>query len=337
MATGVYRSPDSAEAAAAQRAAAARAGVIPVAGPPQPGRRAVNTVGQAVVAPPLYRPAPVSTSTPIGFRTPGQAEIGSGGRPQGTNPAGQYSPTLNELLAQVPASFWAGGSSGQPVAGGGVTSGGGISSPSGGGGNVGGDSMYSPGVAAPTQSNIYADLMNEFAKIRAAEEERIRKAGEALTGALGQIDPMAAYRWNPSTISIPEASTSRYVQAIGGSPEQAAAVQQLGQQLMAASQADIGQYAGGVQQAIANQRLAQQATAQTMTADALNQLALNALAAQYGIRSAEAAKTQEQRDAALKLALEYGKLRRSGSNLAVTAPPMPLTSITLPDGRVIQI
>ena len=41
-----------------------------------------------------------------------RAEIGSGGRPQGTNPQGRYSPTLAEQLAAVPASFWAGGQQG---------------------------------------------------------------------------------------------------------------------------------------------------------------------------------------------------------------------------------
>lgn len=337
MATGVFR-PDTAEAAAAQRAAAARAGVIPVAGPPQPGRRAANVVGQAPVAPPVYRPAPVSSSLPIGFRTPEQAEIGSGGRVQGTNPQGQFSQTLNQILAGVPASFWGGGSTATPstnVPGGGGGGTGGGSSVGGGGGFGGGGGAASG--AAPVDSSIWADLMNEFGRIRAAEEERIRRAGSDLASALSQIDPMAVYRWNPATITIPEAATVRYLQSIGASPEQAQAVRQLGQELMGASQADIGQYAAGVQQAITNQRLAQQAVGQTMTADALNRLALEAMAAQFGIRSAEASEKKADRDAALRLALEYGKLNRSGSGASVSAPQISYSSITLPNGQVVQI
>lgn len=319
MATGVFR-PDTADAAARARAAQARAGVIPVAGPPQPGRRAVNVVGQAPVAPIAYRPVLGPTYTPTFSRTGPSADA-----LEGAALARSRRSAVTPDLSSVTPEQWAalgrlGGQTGTGTGGG--------------GGSTGGSTGGTPNIPAVPQQDIFGDLLNEFGRIRASEEAKIREAGTSLATALSQIDPMAAYRWNPATITIPEAATVRYLQSIGASPEQAQAVQQLGQELMGASQADIGQYAAGVQQAITNQRLAQQAVGQTMTADALNRLALESMAAQMGIKSAQAAESKADRDLALKLALEYGKMNPSGT---VTAPQIPLTSVTLPNGQVVQI
>lgn len=320
MATGIYRSPDTMDAAARTLAARARAGVIPVAGPPQPGRRAANVVGQAPVAPIAYRPVLGPTYTPTFSRTGPSADALEGAALARSRSAG-----VPDLSSVTPEQWAALGRLGGQT-GTGMGTGAGTGAGTGGTPNI-------PATTQPVQ-DIFGDLLNEFGRIRASEEAKIREAGTNLATALGQIDPMAAYRWNPANITIPQASTAGYVQAIGGSPEQAAAVQRLGQELMAASQADIGQYASGVQQAITNQRLAQQAVGQTMTADALNRLALESMAAQMGIKSAQAAESKADRDLALKLALEYGKMNPSGT---VTAPQIPLTSVTLPNGQVIQI
>lgn len=318
MATGVFR-PDTADAAARTRAAQARAGVIPVAGPPQPGRRAANVVGQAPVAPIAYRPVLGPTYTPTFSRTGPSADALEGAALARSRAAGV--PDLSSITADQWAALGRlGGQTGTGTGGD--------------GGSTGGSTGGTPNIPTVPQQDIFGDLLNEFGRIRASEEAKIREAGANLATALGQIDPMAAYRWNPATITIPEAATVRYLQSIGASPEQAQAVQQLGQELMGASQADIGQYAAGVQQAITNQRLAQQAVGQTMTADALNRLALESMAAQMGIKSAQAAESKADRDLALKLALEYGKMNPSGT---VTAPQIPLTSVTLPNGQVIQI
>jgi hypothetical protein len=188
--------------------------------------------------------------------------------------------------------------------------------------------------AMPTADQITQNLLAEFDKIRAAEEAKITGAGQNLQTALASVDPMAQFRWNPMTATIPQATMANYLAATGTNPAQLQATQQLTQQLLDAALGDVGQFASGTETAAANWRQRQQDIGAQMTADAINQLALNAMAAKMGIQSGDAARRQAQINQMLELALEYGKLNRGGT---VTAPQIPMSQITLPGGQVIQL
>jgi len=344
MATGVFR-PDTAAAAQAALAANIRAGNVRTAGPPAPGTpgnlgggrgTAVNTVGQ----PGGLRPTAV-TSTPSGNYQgpqlrPGQGginEIGSGGYAIGGFPSGQIGSTAESLYDQLTRVDWNGlgelmRTSGGTGGGTGGTGGGGGTGGAGGGMGAGGGGGFGGG--GVSEKNLYDELLAEFEKLRAAEEARINKAGADLIAALQGRDPMAQFQYAPGSINIPQATLANYVQAIGGSPGEVQATQQLGQELLGAFLGDVGQVAQGATAAEANWRARQQDVATQLQADAQRQLALNALAAQMGIKSAKTAEEQQRQNQALQLALEYGKARQSGSGFNVTAPNLPFETVTLP-------
>lgn len=206
-----------------------------------------------------------------------------------------------------------------------------------GGGNQGGGGSQTPAPPAttmPTADQITSNLLAEFDKIRAAEEARIIAAGQGLQTALTGTDPMAQYQWNPMTATIPQATMANYLTATGADLGQLEATQQLTQQLLNAALGDVGQFAQGTSAAAANWRQRQQDVGAQLTADARNQLALNAMAAQMGIQSSDAARRQAQANQMLDLALQYGKLNSGGT---VTAPQIPMSQITLPNGQVVQL
>lgn len=321
MATGIYRDPSLERLRAAQRAA-----TVPVAG----GRgTAVNTVGQAGGVRPGT--GAVRTGQPVRNIV---EPMGSGGRVIGSFPSGVVGDVARGLYEPKPSGppdlsgvNWAGLGQIMRDAGRGTGAGTGDGTGSGGG-------TTAPVPMAPTQSDITSNLLAEFDKIRAAEEAKIASAGTGLIQALQATDPMAAFQYNPGQVTIPQATLANYVQAIGGSPAETQATQQLGQDLLNAALGDVGQFAGGVAQAAQNWRAGQQSVAAQLQADALRQLSLNAMASKMGIQANEAQRQQDLANQMLELALEYGKVNRGGT---ITAPQIPLTSVTLPNGQVIQL
>lgn len=315
---------------------------------------AVNTVGQsaavgrpgATVGGSAPRPGVAYGGMPAGaapttnrLMSPGYGrggivETGTGGYQIGGFPTGIIGEAARSVYGQprtpdLSNVNWEGlgqimRDAGIPVAGG---TGGGTAGGSSGGGTGGGGGTMAP---PATQPNPLDELLKQFEEVRAAEEARIKGAGADLVAALQGRDPMAQFQWNPASINIPQATMADYVQAIGGSPGEVQATQQMGQQLLNAFLGDVGQVAQGATAAEANWRARQQDVANQLTADAQRQLALNAMAAQMGIKQAKTAEEQARINQALQLALEYGRTRANGSNLGVTAPTLPFETVTLP-------
>lgn len=166
-----------------------------------------------------------------------KAEIGSGGRPQGTNPQGKYSPTLAEQLAQV--DYVGLGKLMGLNQGGGSSSGGGSSTttppaeevpkttmPVGGGGGGGGGGGTSSNV--DQTSAMYAQALEELMRQYGVSQENINAAiGRMKSDPYNTANAYAAMQLaDPRVAANPVAE---YMAAAGMAPGQAGAAQQMAQ------------------------------------------------------------------------------------------------------------
>lgn len=324
--TGIYRDPAAERAAAEAAARAAQQGRVSVSLP-------------ANQRPDYQYSVPTQAQVAAANMARGGSGVAGGGFWEGGDI--YINPVTNQAKVKDPWSQvdWAG--LGQlldaakkdtvvPPPGGGGT-GGGTSTGGGGGGGTSIPSFNIPAdAAAAAAPPVNQGLLDALAKLVAEEEARIKGAGTALQTALTGRDPMTTYQWNPATVNIPQATLANYVQAVGGSPAEVLATQQLGQELLNQSLADVGQFAAGTQAAEAAWRGRQQDVGSQLQADALRQLALNRLAVEMGIRMSEEDRKRQQEQQALQLALEYGKAKASGSNLGITVPNIPFDTVTIP-------
>lgn len=300
MATGIYRSADAAERAAR----AARQGTVRVGGN-------APRAGVAYGGMPTGQLPRTSSLMSTGYGRGGITETGSAGRALGTAATSRFfdfSPYGRRDRSVQPTVT--------PTTG----MGGGDGDGAGDSGNL--------GVPSEPQANpITERLLSELRRLRGEEETRIGTAEQALLGSLSATDPMAAYQWQTANVGIPQATLANYVQAVGGSPAEVAATQQLGQELLQGFLGDVGQYSQSVGTAAQNYRAAQQNVAKQNAEIARRNLGLAALAAELGIQSGEAQRQQQMRDTALELALKYGRM---GSGGTLTAPSLPFNQVTIP-------
>lgn len=337
MATGIYRDPAAERAAAQAAARAAQQGVVNVSLP-------------ANQRPDYQYSVPTQAQVVAANMARGGAGLAGGGFWEGgdiyinpvTNQARPTNAALQNLREADPWANvnWAGlgqllNNAGIPLqgarpGGGGTSTGGGGTSTGGGGGTSVPSFNIPAGAAAAAAPPVNQGLLDALAKLVAEEEARIKGAGTALQTALTGRDPMATYQWNPATVNIPQATLANYVQATGGSPAEVLATQQLGQELLNQSLADVGQFAEGARTAESTWRGRQQDVGSQLQADALRQLALNRLAVEMGIRMSEEDRKRQQEQQALALALQYGRPQASGSNLGITTPNLPFETVTLP-------
>lgn len=360
MATGIFR-PDTAEAAARALAANARAGNVSTSRP-------VSSVGlqQQLANVNWAGLAQLANASTTGGRGSGQyLNTGRPSAPAATFSRTGSADTAEALGAQrstgvpyLPGAYV--GGEDRPYAGGAVVNGvfipggttfrpgspstqptpggpGGTGSTGSTGGISGGVNIPTMGGAAGTQPSadqITQDLLAEFDKIRAEEDARIIAAGQALSQALTSRDPMAAFQPSLSGITVPTSAMMDYLRATNAPLSEVEATQRLGQEILNQSLADIGQYTSGVEKAAQDWRQRQIDVGAQLTADAQRQLALNAMAAKMGIRSGDAARRQNLANEILALALQYGKLNANGT---ITQPTIPMTSITLPGGQIVQL
>ena len=369
MATGVYRTADQIQREAEQKRkeeerlrqqlAGVNWGALAQMGQtPQGGRgTAVNTVGQ----PGGYRPG----TTTSGY-TPSNVQ---GGRGTAINTVGQprmpFNPTTFTNLfgsERPPGSFWedsglvldvggnlrlntpsAGGGGDGDVTVGDVTvgdgTGGSGTGGSGGGsagGGAGGGSGGGAGGTTPVDTTV-SDLLAALAESTALAREQITGAGTTLAEQLAATDPMAQFQWNPASVNIPQATLANYVQAIGGSPNEVQATQQLGQELLNAFMGDVGQVSQGATTAAQNWRQRQQDVGAQLTADALRQLAFNEQAQKMGIQRSEADRARALENQALQLLLQYATAKSGNGSLNVTAPTLPFNTVNIPGQGSITI
>jgi hypothetical protein len=312
---------------------------------------AVNTVGQpGGIRPGTTAPTPsASTMTPYGpqlrYGAGGINEIGSSGvTPIGFAPIGS---TAEQALrdAGLTSAVWnanntvgtsspgrrddtsggdTGGNGGNGGNGGTGSTGGGTGGAGGGTGGVGGGAT-----TAPVDTTV-SDLLAALAESTALAREQITGAGKTLAEQLAATDPMAQFQWNPASVTIPEAVLADYVQAIGGSPSEVQATQQLGQELLNAFMSDVGQVSQGATTAAQNWRQRQQDVGAQLTADALRQLAFNEQAQKMAIQRSEADRAQALQNQALQLLLQYATAKSGNGSLNVTAPTLPFNTVTIP-------
>lgn len=335
MAVGVYRDPAAERAAASAAARAAQQGRVSVSLPAnlRPDYQASFRTSEQMARDAIARGGPGQAGLGIGWEG-GAFDINPvTGRAVPTNAARQQNAAAAVDWAAIAKLFenQSGGGGGNTGAGGGGgvvdTGGGGVSL-----GNFGRDMGNFAPAPAPNTA-----LLDALRKLRAEEDARIAAGETALLASLQATDPMAAYAFNPAGATIPQATLANYVSAIGGSPEQVAATQAYAQQLQNAYLGDVGQYATNVGQSQANYRIAQQNIAKQNAEIARRQLGLAALAAELGITQSEEQRRQARQDAALELALKYGRLQDRGNTAQITMPNLPFTTIDLGNGQIITV
>ena len=318
---------------------------------------AVNTVGQpGGIRPGTTAPTPsASTMTPYGpqlrYGAAGINEIGSSGvtpigfAPIGStaeqalrdagltsavwnanNTVGSSSPGGNIIIDTGGDDTGGTGGGGTGGSGGGSTGGGAGGGGAGGGGGGGGGGGATP---APVDTTV-SDLLAALAEVTGLAREQITGAGTTLAEQLASTDPMAQFQWNPASVTIPQAVLADYVQAIGGSPSEVQATQQLGQELLNAFMGDVGQVSQGATTAAQNWRQRQQDVGAQLTAEALRQLAFNEQAQKIAIQRSEADRAQALQNQALQLLLQYATAKSGNGSLNVTAPTLPFNTVTIP-------
>ena len=328
MVVGVYRDPAQERLAAQRAATAARSGAVSLPADRRPDYQASFRTSEQMARDAIARGGPGLAGG--GFFEGGAFDINPvTGRAVPTNAARQMNAAARTAANQN--IDWAGivkAIEDQQGGGGAVdTGGGGVSL-----GNFGRDMGNLAPAPAPNTA-----LLDALRKLRAEEEARIGAGEAALLASLQATDPMAAYAFNPAGAVIPQATLANYVGAIGGSPEQVAATQAYAQQLQNAYLGDVGQYATNVGQSQANYRIAQQNIAKQNAEIARRQLGLAALAAELGINQSEEQRRRAREDAALELALKYGRLRDRGNTAQITMPNLPFTTIDLGNGQTLTV
>lgn len=332
MVVGVYRDPAQERLAAQRAATAARSGAVSLPANRRPDYQASFRTSEQMARDAIARGGAGQAGLGIGWEggafdinpVTGRAVPTNAARRQNAAEAIDWAQVARMVEEQQRST---GGATGDTGGGGGR-----------GGGGGGSGSRRPPretgGTTTPAPSTALLDALR---KLRAEEEARIGAGEAALLASLQATDPMAAYAFNPAGAIIPQATLAGYVGSIGGSPEQVAATQAYAQELQNAYLGDVNQYAGAVGQSQANYRIAQQNIAKQNAEIARRQLGLAALAAELGITQSEEERRRAREDAALELALRYGRLTASGGTGTIAMPDLPFEVVDLGNGQFITV